>query len=193
MGYPKERLLDPEGTTLVEVQLRRLSPHFPDLMLLGDRLEGPSLYGERRLADPEPFHGCGPLAGLFTGLRHSRADWLALLPVDCPFFPAQAFFQALDQAESGDRVLGFLQQQGGEKQWLPGLYHRALISQVEKALKTEQLSLKRLVESVPHRFLPWSADLREMGVPVCQERAFANLNTPEQAALVGFSRPSPKA
>lgn len=192
MGYPKDRLLDPEGTTLVEVQLRRLSPHFPNLMLLGAPVSGPSLYGERSLADPEPFHGCGPLAGLLTGLRHSRSDWLALLPIDCPFFPAQAFLQAVDRAEPGDRALGFLQQQSGKEQWLPGLYHRALIPKVEKALKAEQLSLKRLVDSVSHRFLPWCAAHEDGGGPICEERAFSNLNTPEQAALLGFNLPPQK-
>lgn len=183
MGCRKEHLVDRHGRTLLERQLERLSPHFSDLMLLGASAHLAYPQGVRSLPDSEPFAGKGPLAGLLAGLRNCRNLWLALLPIDCPFFPAEAFFEAFERGGPESHVIGFLQRETDRAQWLPGLYHRALIPIVEKALREERLSLKSLVDSVPHRFVSWS------GGQVSDEKAFSNMNTPMEAALLGFEMP----
>lgn len=119
------------------------------------------------------------MAGLLAGLQRCRTEWLALLPVDCPYFPPEAFAAALLDAGSA-RVVGWLDH-GRRAQWLPGLYHKDLIGSLETSLAHNRLSLGRWVTAQDHLFLPWILP------EVPAHDAFLNLNTPEQALAAGFA------
>ena len=180
MGCRKETLIDGQGRTLLERQLERLSPHFPDLMLLGADAETVAPLNLRALPDQEPFVGRGPLAGLLTGLRSAQQPWLALLPIDCPNLPPEAFFQALESAIDSSEILGF-QDNGGANHWLPGLYHRRLLPEVQQRLETNRLSLKSLIEKAATHYVSAAS--------AWDPQAFENLNTPEEASALGFFVP----
>ena len=182
MGAPKQWLCDDTGCSLLQLQCRRMAPHFSELLLLcGSRPPAIAIEGTRAVCDPEAFAGQGPLPGLLGGLRQCRTPWLALLPVDCPNFPPEAFLEAPDRA-SGQPAIGFLLQ--GTRQWLPGLYHVDLLSSLEDFLASGSRAMGRYVERVEHVFLPWTHQT------ISAERAFTNLNTPEQAAAEGFRIPT---
>ena len=180
MGCRKETLIDGQGRTLLERQLERLSPHFSDLMLLGASAETTAPVDLRALPDQEPFVGRGPLAGLLTGLRSAQQPWLALLPIDCPNLPPEAFFQALGSTTDSSEILGF-QDNRGAKHWLPGLYHRSLLSMVQRSLETNCLSLKSLIEKAATHYVSAAS--------AWDPQAFENLNTPEEASALGFFVP----
>ncbi len=188
MGGPKEGLIHQSGLSLLQLQLDRLDPFFAEVLLLtGETAKRwPEGGNSRVLVDPRPFAGQGPMAGLLAGLRESATDWLALMPIDNPLFPPEAFVEALlrvglPDGSGSPLALGFLDQ-GGHPRWLPGLYHRDLHPTLEEALGSGQLSLGRWVQSVNHVFLPWTHN------KVSSERAFTNINTPEEAATLGFHR-----
>lgn len=135
------------------------------------------------IPDPEAFCGAGPMAGILAGLNACSTDWLAVLPIDQPFFDPRNFLPALEQSAATDEVLGFLDSTGRE-QWVPGLFHRRLKPAVQVSLEADQRSLGQFVRGVPHRFLPVVHGLD--GSP----DGFTNLNTPEQAAAAGFQWPA---
>lgn len=187
LGGPKERLVDGAGRTLLESQRDRLSPYFPGLLLL----TGPddkALTGERCAVDPAPFAGQGPLAGLLAGLLASSTDWLALMPLDNPYFPPDAFrlalARALDRnpARSLPHAIGFIDGQG-HRQWLPGLYHRDLRGSLDEALGSGERRFGGWVSTANPVYLAWEHP------EVDSARAFTNLNTPEAAAAAGYSFP----
>jgi molybdopterin-guanine dinucleotide biosynthesis protein A len=185
MGGAKESLTEiTSGRTLLQVQLQRLTPHFQEVLVLvgPDARSSPipnSAERAKPIWDPPEHSGHGPLAGLLAGLLACRTDWLALLAVDTPFFPPEAFGQALERAPGGCQALGFVGPEG-RPQWLPGLYRPALHSSVEEALGWGERSLGRWMQAREHAFLPWI----DSQVPA--SRAFANLNTPEAARQAGF-------
>ncbi len=132
------------------------------------------------LPDPEPYVGKGPLAGLLAGLTSCRHPWLALLPIDCPFFPPEAYHQALRDCQEQTQMIGFRESLSQREQWLPGLYRKDLAERVERALSDEELSLGKFCRSVPHEFV----DTELRGLP---PEAFVNLNTPDEATEWSFT------
>jgi molybdopterin-guanine dinucleotide biosynthesis protein A len=186
LGGPKESLVDDVGATLLQHQLDRLSPHFQEVLLLvGPRATSFShflpLAGIRQVCDPLEFSGQGPLAGLLAALQVCRDDWLALMAIDTPFFPPEVLTRSLEMAPEGCPAVGFRGPEG-RPQWLPGLYRKRLQTSIEATLLRGELSLGRWMQSQQHAFLPWTDPL-----PV--QRAYANLNTPEQARHAGFRLP----
>lgn len=180
MGCRKETLTDRQGRTLLERQIERLSPHFSDLMLLGANAETLAPLHLRALPDQEPFVGRGPLAGMLTGLRSAQQPWLALLPIDCPNLPPEAFFQALEFATDSSEILGF-QDSTGAKHWLPGLYHRRLLPRVQRSLESNCLSLKSLIAKAATHYVSAAS--------AWDSQAFENLNTPDEASALGLFAP----
>lgn len=168
-------------------QVERLATFFPHLLLLSGAyqralLDLAHLSNLRVVPDPCAHAGKGPMAGLLAGLRCCSTEWLAVLPIDSPYFPPQAFDDALALVGQ-HRVLGWIDAEG-KQQWLPGLYHRGLMSSLERSLEREALSLGRWVADQNPAYLPWTRS--EMPAP----RAFININTPAQAAASGFAMPA---
>lgn len=123
------------------------------------------------------------------------------MPIDAPFFPGEAFHQAMElgcscRSVSGLDTISLQPRAGGEfnvepkmigfldgdncGQWLPGLYHQDLVPIAYDALKGKRLSLGKLAKGVAHLFVAPSC-LNEEGL-----MAFTNLNTLELAAEAGF-------
>ena len=177
MGGPKEKLIGTNGQTLLEFQRERLSPHFPDLLLLGGEH---NVEGHRSYPDPSPYEQMGPLAGLLAGLRNCKNPWLALLPIDCPCFPVDSFQDAWSKREPLAEFVGFTEVGAERQQWLPGLFHQSLIPAVECALQQERRALGALVKQSRQQYVTWESSQMSF------EEAFTNLNTPEEAARYGY-------
>ena len=103
------------------------------------------------------------------------------MAIDTPFFPPEVLSRSLEIAPEGSQAVGFMGPED-RPQWLPGLYHKRLQASIEATLRRGELRLGRWMQSQPHAFLPWTDT-----VPV--QRAYANLNTPEQARHAGFRLP----
>lgn len=185
----KDRLRHGSGCSLLEWQLSRLAPHFEEVLVLGKVSARDESYSScRQLGDPAPFAGKGPLAGLLAGLRGCNSTWLALMPIDMPFFPPEVLPQALASALTSSnglnfKMLGFLDEES-RRQWLPGLYHRELAGGVVSSLRQEKLSLGSFAASVPNHFQPWNY------ARVDDKSAFLNLNTRHDAEGAGFYLPN---
>lgn len=173
MGQAKENLLNCSGQTLLRSQLQRLAPHFSHTFVLtgdksADELQLDSQFDA--VLDPEGWIRCGPVAGLVAGLEFASTDWLVLLGVDQPFYPWE-----LAHAVERTPPAVIFREPNGQLQWLGGLFHRTVLSPAREFLDGGGRSFRDFVGSL------------EATVVECHdERAFLNINTPEEARKAGF-------
>lgn len=184
MGVPKSQLQRPDGVNLLQHQLERWQPEVDEVLLLcGEAGQTTIPSGLAPLhPDPARWSGEGPLAGLLSGLRGCRCDWLLLHPIDCPFFPPEAVHRALRSIPMPQRAIGFTDQ-SQRPQWLPGLYHRSLVGRLEEALSSGERRLGRWFLSLQPQLHPLNAPASEL------DRWFLNLNTPETVRQAGYLWP----
>jgi molybdenum cofactor guanylyltransferase len=91
MGGVDKGLVEFNGRTLVERVIDRIRPQVGTLMISANRnVDVYRAFGHPVLLDAadglEAFPG--PLAGLLAGLRAAATPWLATVPCDAPFLPA---------------------------------------------------------------------------------------------------------
>jgi molybdopterin-guanine dinucleotide biosynthesis protein A len=91
LGGIDKGLVEFRGRPLVETVIERLRPQVGEILVSANRnLDRYRALGLPVLLDaadsPEPFPG--PLAGVLAGLRAARNSWLAVVPCDAPFLPA---------------------------------------------------------------------------------------------------------
>jgi len=98
MGRSKA-LLPIAGTTLLEWQLARLGPAFPEVLVsVGEG--GPALAGAAPVADRLP--GRGPLGGIEAGLTAASRDALLVVACDMPRVPLELLRRLLALAAGHD-------------------------------------------------------------------------------------------
>ncbi|MDA8195548.1 MAG: molybdenum cofactor guanylyltransferase [Thermaerobacter sp.] len=116
---------------------------------------------------PDPCDARGPLAGIWSGLRHSRGPFLAVLAVDLPMVPPSLYTQLSRYLSLG--VAGVFPVAGEQRQPLAGFWSVGLASAAAAVLcRHRPPSLFGFLES--HRVV-W--------VPVPHASWLTNLNTPQ--------------
>lgn len=108
---------------------------------------------------------CGPLGGIITGFRRSRADALLFLACDMPFITPALLQRVLNASHDGVRSV-FASTREGEG--FPFLLPRSALPIVEQQVEREEFSLRKLARSIG------SGQLR------VSPRAVININTPEE-------------
>lgn len=103
-----------------------------------------------------------PLAGLVAALREAAHDLCVVLPVDCPLVTGELLGDLADACS--EDVEAAVPQTGP----LPGVYRRAALPVLERALTARRLALRDVL-----------AELR-MTVVDCDPELLANVNTPEE-------------
>lgn len=166
MGRDKS-LLRLGDHTLLEIALNKLKQVCSDVSILcGSAAHGEALaaYG-RVVTDRTP--NSGPLSGLDAALHDAREDTVLLMAVDTPLLSLTLLQQLarMDEAACFE-VDGFIQP-------LPMRITKIMHPAVEEALATNNLKL-----------LPLLHKLGLQTIPVKDTSLFANLNTPEEFAVV---------
>lgn len=97
MGGVDKGLIDIHGQTIVERITRKLKAQCADVVINANRnLEQYRQFGYAVIED-QPGGFQGPLAGMLSGLKSMRTEWLITAPCDGPFLSstyAQSMFQA---------------------------------------------------------------------------------------------------
>ncbi len=96
--------------------------------------------------DSEKYQNYGPLAGLYTGMKNSDADWYATLPVDVPNITASVFMELLKGIT--DQAQAIVPVTDGQKQPLVALYHHSVYEAIEALLNSGQSSLHQLLDRI---------------------------------------------
>lgn len=115
------------------------------------------------LADHYP--GCGPLAGIHAGLRHSPHEWNFFLAVDFPCLQSSVVTEILSAPRNAQVILP---QTSEGLQPLCALWSKAALPAIANALQNQERRVQTVLAQLTHHIIsPY--DLQ----------ALFNLNTPE--------------
>jgi len=151
MGRDKARLRIGGQTMLARVRATAVSMRLPVRVI-------------RRDAVPR----CGPLGGIITAFRRTRADTVLFLACDMPFVPVEMIQRILRASDGGIRaVFAIVDGRSG----FPFLIPRSTLALVEDQRARGEFSLQRL-----------AGKLEAVALRVRASAVF-NINTPEEMVL----------
>ena len=169
MGGEDKGLVELKGQPMIRYAIDRLQPQISGLMINANRnQETYQAFGFPVFSDEqEGFHG--PLAGMVSALKRTKADYLLTAPCDCPLLPT----------DLASRMVAALESQGADM---------AVASDGERDQPVVLLLRPQLLDSM-QAFLDagdrkidlWYAQHKVAVVNFAdQPMAFVNVNTPEQ-------------
>jgi molybdopterin-guanine dinucleotide biosynthesis protein A len=171
MGTPKHALPMPDGRMMIEHVRDNLLTVCAEIVTIGG---GPHLHGVRHIHDVKA--GLGPLGGLETLLESRLAENYLVVPCDMPLLTGQvlgALLALTGRPVTALRVVG--------QDWvrsLPLRVHRDALPAVRGRIERTQLSIDGLLADI-------AAEVVE--IPEAWEPLLANINTPEEFALLSRS------
>ncbi|EID43581.1 molybdenum cofactor guanylyltransferase [Parageobacillus thermoglucosidasius] len=162
------------GTYFFEIAVETLRAVAEDIYIVShpsllDRFRQKT--AEKVITDDERYRGQGPLAGIYTVMKKSEAEWIFVLPCDMPFMrPETAVKLAKYADEKFDAVICA---HFGRIQPLVGMYHRRTFSHIETLLQAKDNRMKSLLDHCHIRYVT-EQDFWE------NEIVFCNVNTPDE-------------
>ncbi len=164
---------------LVEYAIECLQPLVDDLAISCNRNQ--ALYQGYQLnclSDTKVEQGFqGPMAGLATGLKHAKHDWLLVMPCDTPLMTTAMMSQLVAYTHTAidpSKIQGIIFSHQG-LQPLHGLYHKSMLPIFEQCLAENKNALQRLLRSMPSIKLHDGID---------SGHCFNNANDPEELAMI---------
>lgn len=169
MGADKA-LLPFRGRLLVEHSFAALRDVCPCVALVGD----PNKFSSYGIVVPDIFAGCGPLAGIHAGLKHSTSDLNLFLAVDLPFVSPELLAFLLATAEQREATVVVPRTARG-LQPLCAVYRRSFAAVAEEFLRAGKYKIDAAFAGLPL----WEIQEAELQARGFSERMFFNVNTPE--------------
>lgn len=156
------------GRPLAAHAIERLAPQVSVLAINANRnLDAWRGFGLPVLPDRVPGFA-GPLAGLHAAMAWADTPWVATVPCDSPLLPPDLVAR-LAAAAAAEHAQVAVARTGTRAHPVFALVRRALADDLE-----------RFLASGRRRIDAWYAPLRVVEVPFDDERAFVNLNTPDE-------------
>lgn len=160
-----------DGLPLVVRVVERFAPQVGSLLISANRtLERYATLGvvvEDKSVHAEPY--AGPLIGVLSGLRHTRTEWLAMVPCDAPCLPCD-LVQRLLEAALKARALAACARISDQLQPTFAVMKTDTAIQLRSAIASGERALHRWLES-----------LEAVPVDFDDAQAFANFNSlPDQ-------------
>ncbi len=167
MNGADKGLLIMGGVSLAERAIKRISPQVEELLISANRnIDFYSKYGQ--VVSDE---GWGPLSGLRQGMLAAGCDLILCLPCDTPFFPEDLV----------RRLKGALLKSGAQIA-IPetqGKTHQAFMLCRKDLLE----NLSGFLEGGGRKVMDWQKRSHCISVTFPDEKAFHNINTPEDLRL----------
>jgi molybdopterin-guanine dinucleotide biosynthesis protein A len=168
MGVDKA-FLPFRGKPLIEHTLTVMRSSCPAVTLVGD----PAKFSSYGVVVTDIFAGCGPLAGIHAGLKHSSSDLNLFLAVDMPFVTVELLAFLFAVAEQTDAQVVVPHTRRG-LQPLCAVYRRSFAAAAEDFLRAGKYKIDAAFAQLPVRVIE-EAELAARGF---SERVFFNVNTP---------------
>jgi molybdenum cofactor guanylyltransferase len=151
LGYPKE-LLSLNGRRVIDRILEVLRLFFSEIDIVSN---SPLSLGQNGEMDifPDLIPGCGPLGGIYTGLKKSSCDQVFFAGCDMPFLQPGLIERQIAIARTGrfDCVIP-----SGPKgiEPLHGIYSRSILPELEDLLREKKLSINKFCSRLNTCYLP---------------------------------------
>lgn len=141
------------GKPLLEYALETLQSVF-DKIIISSNSKAFNGYSRPVVADE--FPDCGPLSGIYSGMRTMQTNYAFVLSYDMPFVKPELIRMILDYRHDYEVVLPVYQD-------FPvpvcAIYHRSILPQMESNLRTKKLKLIRFVKEQKHHQLKLDSDI----------------------------------
>jgi molybdopterin-guanine dinucleotide biosynthesis protein A len=165
MGRDKA-LLPFRGASLAASVARAVELAAGSATLVGD----PSRYGRLGFpCVPDAWPGEGPLGGILTAMRHSRADWSLVAACDMPGLSAGFLRRLLDAARGSEAFAVLPAGPSGRPEPLCAVYHRRALPALAAAFEGGRRGVSKALDGLP-----------AVTLPILDVDSIANVNTPEE-------------
>jgi len=111
---------------------------------------------------------CGPMGGIYSGMKQSSNEWNFVLSVDAPFVEVDFIDFLLKNTDKFDAVVPV---HDGKKEPLIAFYHRNALPVFEKSLEEGNYKMHFLLEKVSTHFVEAENWLKKY------PKLFRNINT----------------
>ncbi len=177
MGGIDKGLIPFHGKPLIESAISRLKPQVSTILINANRsITKYAHYGYRVLMDETPDFS-GPLAGFAVGLKHCKTPYLVTSPCDSPLLPDDLAEKMAAELENNNLELVFASSKEEDgKIWAQPVFclmKSHLQDSLDSFLSKGDLKIDR-----------WFKELRSGTVVFENPQAFANVNTPEELAVL---------
>lgn len=106
---------------------------------------------EKVIVDEEKYRGQGPLAGIYTVMKQTEAEWIFVLPCDMPYMRASTIGNMVSYIDASFDIV--VSAHFGRVQPLVGAYHRRVIGDIERLLKAGNNRMFWLLEKSRVRYV----------------------------------------
>jgi len=169
MGGDDKGLVELNGKAMIEHTIERIKPQVKEILINANRNQTRyAEFGFTVLSD-EHTGFLGPLAGMITAMGHTQADYLLVVPCDCPLLPRELVARLLTAIEANDHELAVASD--GERE-------QPVVMLLKPSLRE---SMTAFLEAGERKIDFWYAKHRfAVAAFADQPNAFVNVNTPEQ-------------
>ena len=167
MGGQDKGLVCFHGRPLVDIAIDRLRAQVSQILISANRncreyeTRGYQVLKDPGFQDDGPNYD-GPLAGFLAGLNAATTPWIMTVPCDCPRFPTDLVSQLIQASPNPDVV-----------RYVAGHPTFSLVPVVR--LKSLMAALQR----GQRKLGDWLSEQQAVSIPVRDEEAFRNLNSPQ--------------
>ncbi|MEL4342388.1 molybdenum cofactor guanylyltransferase MobA [Shewanella xiamenensis] len=169
MGGDDKGLVELNGKAMIEHTIERIKPQVKEILINANRNQTRyAEFGFTVLSD-EHTGFLGPLAGMITAMGHTQADYLLVVPCDCPLLPRDLVARLLAAIEANDAELAVASD--GERE-------QPVVMLLKPSLRE---SMTAFLEAGERKIDFWYAKHRyAVAAFADQPNAFVNVNTQEQ-------------
>lgn len=167
MGFPKSNLLV-KGKRIIDITLEVLQTFFDEIFIVtDDRKQIGQIKGANVVEDL--VKGCGPMAGIYTGLKVISNDRAFFVACDMPFLHPGLISRLLDSAKDGSLDCVIPHSDKGIEP-LHAVYAKSILAGLEDALSRGELSIRQLLHRYNCKYIKSRKE---------ELSSFFNINTPE--------------
>ncbi|MDQ0215313.1 molybdopterin-guanine dinucleotide biosynthesis protein A [Oikeobacillus pervagus] len=145
MGRNKA-LLPLGNETVMERLISEFRPTALEIALLINE-NGYTEWDVTQFKDEPPYQGCGPLAGIYTALKHTTSDYNLFIACDMPFVTREVGEWMIKQLHNSqaDAIIPY---EDEKPHPLFATYHRRCIDQVKAQLEDGNFRIKSFLEKI---------------------------------------------
>lgn len=165
MGHPKP-FIEISGRRMIDIILEKLKCLFDEILIVADKEKDFSSYGCRAVTDK--IKGCGPLGGIYTGLKEMFSEAGFFVACDMPYLDTALISEIITEVDFDNECVIPKHSKGIEP--LHAVYSRGILPKIKLLLDDRKLSLRELLADCSCKYID---------VEASRARSFININTEE--------------